>query len=318
MSSAGEMLARPWLSVIMPVHHGSQDLPATLDSVAAQKTDGIEILMLDSSSDDSCWIVVESYRDRLPIRYYRRPDIKSWPGKTNLGVEMASASFVTMLHQDDLWLPIRRDVLHQAIQTMGAAALHITPALLIDENGRHIGRWSPPLKQGIYDSEHTIERLLVQNFVAIPSPVIRRSAWLAAGGMDTALWYTADWDLYLKLARNWPVAVGGEASTAFRIHSRSLTMMGSQDDAAFRAQHDIILARHGGHATRRTMQVARASAKVNCALAAAAKGSKSALLQALATLVSLGPFNLIRYIRESRIADRLLPRARLWLAGSLR
>ena len=313
----GDMAVDPWLSVIMPVHHGAKDLPATLDSVAAQQTEGIEILILDSSSDDSCRTVVERYKERLTIKYHSRPDVKPWPEKTNLGVQMARAPFVTMLHQDDLWLPTRREALQKAIGEMEVAALHISPALLVDESGQRIGRWSPPLKQGTHDSEQVIERLLVQNFVAIPSPLIRRSAWLAVGGMDTDLWYTADWDLYLKLARRWPVEVGGETTTAFRIHSHSLTMTGSQDGAAFRGQLDLVLERHGAGAAPKTIRIAQASAAVNCALAAAAKGSGAALLRAIATLIGLGPINLIRYLKHSRLVERLLPRARLWLTGAL-
>ena len=45
-----------------------------------------------------------------------------------------------------------------------------------------------------------IERLVVQNFIGIPAPTIRRDAYLSIGGLDDALWHTADWDQYLKLA----------------------------------------------------------------------------------------------------------------------
>lgn len=316
--AARDMAADPWLSVIMPIHHGARDLPATLESIAAQPTEGLEILVLDSSTDDSCRDVVERYETRLPLQYHSRPDMKPWPEKTNFGVQMARAPFIAMLHQDDLWLGNRRDALHRAIRSMGDAALHIAPALLVDEGGQRIGCWSPPLKQGIHAGAQVVERLLIQNFVAIPSPLIRRSAWLAVGGMDTDLWYTADWDLYLKLARQWPVAIGGKATTAFRIHARSLTMTGSGDETAFRDQFDIVLERHGAGVSRQTMRLAQASVAVNCALAAAAKGSKAAFLQAAAALIGLGPINLMRYLQVSRLAERLLPRARLWLAGTLR
>ena len=52
-----------------------------------------------------------------------------------------------------------------------------------------------------------LERLLVQNFIAVPSPVWRRDAWLACGGLDLDLWYTADWDIWLKLARHGPAVI---------------------------------------------------------------------------------------------------------------
>ena len=300
----------------MPVHDGAHFLPATLESLAQEPLEGVELLIIDSSPDDRCAVVVEQFSHRLPVSYHVRRDVLPWPEKTNIGVEMAQAPFVTMLHQDDLWLPGRIDAARNAIDTIAEGALHIAPALLIDEQGRRIGSWSPPLRQGIHDSKDVTERLLVQNFIAIPSPIIRRSAWLSVGGMDSDLWYTADWDLYLKLARQWPVAVGTGPTTAFRVHSRSLTMTGSRNAASLRDQLDRVLERHGRGSAARTLKHARASIMVNCALAAAANGDKGAAIRAVGFLLSLGPLGLARFLNDSRLAERRVPRVRLWLAGA--
>lgn len=309
-------MARPWLSIIMPVHDGAHFLPATLQSLAQEPLQGVELLIFDSSPDDRCAMVVEQFSSRLPVRYHVRRDVLPWPEKTNIGVEMAQASFVTMLHQDDLWLPGRIDAARNAIDTIAGGALHIAPALLIDEQGRRIGSWSPPLRQGIHASKEVTERLLVQNFIAIPSPIIRRSAWLSVGGMESDLWYTADWDLYLKLARQWPVAVGAGPTTAFRVHSRSLTMTGSRNAVSLRNQLDRVLERHGSQIGPRTLRCARVSIAINCALAAAAKDDKAAALRAGVALLSLRPWELLRFLKDTRLFERLLPRARLWLDGS--
>lgn len=316
MAKADLVGAEQWLSVIMPVHNGAHFLPATLESLVNEPIGGVEILILDSSPDDSCKAIAERFSDRLPIQYHARRDITPWPEKTNIGVEMARAPFVTMLHQDDLWLPGRSEAARLAINTMGDAALHIAPALLVDERGKRLGSWSPPLRGGIHSSADVMERLLVQNFIAIPSPLIRRSAWLAVGGMESDLWYTADWDLYLKLVRRWPMAVGARPTTAFRVHSGSLTMTGSRNAASLRNQLDIVVERHGGQTARPILRRARASVSVNCALAAAANGDGLAAIRAVATLLALGPLDLPRFLKDSRLVERLLPRARLWLAGT--
>ena len=316
MTNDGPDTSLPWLSIIMPVHDGAQFLTSTLESLVSEPMEGIEVIILDSTPCDSCKAIVDRFRNHLPIRYHVRRDILPWPQKTNLGVEMARSPIVTMLHQDDLWLSGRADAARRAIDEIDGAAFHIAPALLVDEYGRRIGCWSPPLRKGLHRSPEVMKRLLVQNFIAIPSPLIRRSAWLAAGGMDKDLWYTADWDLYLKLAARWPVSVGDRPTTAFRVHSKSLTMTGSRNAASLHDQLAVVLERHSGQAELATMQRARASISVNCALAAAAKGERAALLRMLATLLSLGPVGLFRFLEYTRLIERLLPRARLWLSGS--
>ncbi len=63
--------------------------------------------------------------------------------------------------------------------------------------------------------------LYVQNWLAVPSVVFATQRARDCGGLDESLWYTADWDLWLKLLRHGPSVLIGEVGSAFRIHGRS-------------------------------------------------------------------------------------------------
>ena len=311
----------PWLSVAMPVHDGAHVLPATLDSVAAAKAEGIEFLIYDSSTDTACRDIVAGYADRLAIRYRAMPDVRGWTDKTNLAVADASAPHVAMLHQDDLWLPGHAEAVRASIAGAPDAVMSVAASRFVDLSGRDLGRWSTPFAAGTWSGDDFGRGLIVQNFLAIPSPVVRREAWLATGGMDTALWYTADWDLYLKLAQRGTVAVRPQTTTAFRIHGGSLTMTGSRAAGALREQHEIVLKRHGDAfglgRDRRLHARARASAVINCGLAGAAAGQSGSMWPTVRSFLALGPADAWRYVHESRIADRVLPRLRARLSGAL-
>jgi len=311
----------PWLSVAMPVHHGERWLPFTLESLAVQDCTGVEFIILDSTPGHSCKEIVSRFTDRLDIRYEHVPDVTSWPAKTNLAVERAAAAHVAMLHQDDLWEPQRTKSARAAIASAPDAILLLNPSRIIDERGRHLGLWRCPLPADrLIDGRKVAERLLVQNFLAIPAPIIQKRAWLDCGGMDEALWYTADWDLYLKLLARGPVFYSSTPSTAFRVHGSSLTVSGSRERPDFRQQMEEVFDRHSNLVPAselpRIRRRANASIAVNCALAQASTGSASALLRAFAEVLSLGPAQALRYIRDSRILDRALPRLRARMAGS--
>jgi GT2 family glycosyltransferase len=314
-------MASPWLSVIMPVHAGAEYLATTLDSVRAARPDGVEFLIYDSSPDTACRDIVARHARSLAIRYKAMPDVRGWPDKTNLGVRDAAASHIAQLHQDDLWLPDHIEAVRESLAQFPDAVMSIAASRIVDRKGRYRGQWSPPLTAGIHSGAAFGRRMLVQNFLAIPSPVIRRSAWLAAGGMDPTLWYTADWDLYLKLARQGDIALRSRTSTAFRIHGQSLTMTGSRDAVALREQLDSVLERHGPafglNDDRRLAACARASVNINCSLAIGAAGQRGWIWPTLSSLLSLGPTGALRYVRESRIVDRVLPRLRARMAGAL-
>ena len=238
-----------------------------------------------------------------------------------MGVELARADHACILHQDDLWLPGRVNAVRRWIESAPEAVLHLAPSRLIDRYGRTLGKWTCPLPPGQeLDAQFLLQRLLVQNFVSVPAPVFRRSAWLECGGMDEQLWYTPDWDIWVKLAGAGPVFYHDEMTTAFRLHGSSLTVTGSRDGQEFRAQMETVLDRHlaqiPASSRKRIERLARASIDVNVSLAAASGGSASALASAAGNLLSLGPVGMTRYLRDSRLGERALSRLRARMTGA--
>lgn len=308
----------PWLSVIVPVHEGARFLGATLQAAAAERPVGVEFLLYDSGDDDgAARRIAEGFADQLDIRWHEAADCKPWTAKTNRGVAAARAAHVVMLHQDDLWLPGHLAALKAAIAAAPEAALSIGPSRFVSAAGRMVGAWRLPFAPGLVAGLDFIATLIVQNSIAIPSPCIRRDAWIAAGGMDEALWYTADWDLYLKLAGQGPVLVRAGETTAFRLHGSSLTMAGSRDGAAFRQQLDVVLARHASGVPERQLRLARVSIAANCALASGARGGWGNLARGAGSVMALGPAALPRFLRHTRLIDRVWPRLRLSLSGGM-
>jgi glycosyltransferase involved in cell wall biosynthesis len=315
--------ATPWLSVILPTYCGEQWVETTLQSIAIDPDPGIEVIVIDTSPNSATLDMVVKFADRLNLSIFQPADIDGCTLKTNFGVEQARASHVTWLCQDDVWLPGRAQALRRWITADPGAALHLAPTAIIDVNGKVLGIWRCPLADGEapLDRETLCTRLLVQNFVATPSPVVRRDAWLACGGIDLALWYTGDWELWLKLAQHGRSYYHDEVTAGFRIHGASATSTGSRDAADFRSQHELVIDRHMGAITparrARIRRIADVSVTVNVALAAAANGAGRGLARALRDVLALGPVDGWRYLRYSRIVERSWPRLRAKLAGSL-
>jgi hypothetical protein len=310
-------MREPWLTVALPVHNGEATLAATLDSAAAEQPDGVEFILLDSSAGDGCRQIAASFSDRLNIVYRYVPEMLPWTAKTNEAVRMARSDHVAMLHQDDLWIKGHLRSVSAAIAAFPDAVMQVGSSRLIDLAGRTVGDWHCGLADGRIDGSTAAKHLIVQNGVAIPSPVIRRDAWNKVGGLDPALWYTADWDLYLKLALLGDIAVRPEKTTAFRIHGGSLTMTGRMEKGAFKQQLDTVLSRYSHAVGAGELARAHASIAVNVSLAEASTGKISALSGAVIALAKLGPIQAFRYAREARIVERIWPRLRLKLARGL-
>jgi hypothetical protein len=319
MSIAGSSVA-PWLTVVMPSHCGERWIDHSLQSLVREATQGIEVLLIDSSPTSATRDIAQTYSKQLAIRRFERRDLRSWQAKTNFGVEMAHAEHVSWLGVDDVWLPGRTEAAQAWIKSAPAAPLHFAPCEIIGNDGRKLGVWRSPLpKESPLQPTFVTERLLIQNFVAAPAPVFRKDAWLNSGGLDENLWYTADWDMWLKLAACAPTYYHQEVTVGFRIHAESLTATGSRDTADFESQMQTILERHLSsleNPPKGIARAARASIAVNTALASASAGDFRALPRAAVRVASLGPAGMRRYCRDSRIIERLMPRLRAKFTGS--
>ena len=309
-------MTRPWLSVIMPTYNGEQYLRETFVSMVEQDERGFECVVVDGGSTDSTRAIITEFSRELDVRLFVRPEFPNWVGKTNFGFGEAAAEHVCMLHSDDRWLPGRASAVRRTLQRHPDLALLLNPSLIIDQDGRTVGKWRCPLAPDkIYSADALLEHLIVQNFVAVPAPTFRRDAALAVGGIDPVLWYTGDWDFYLKLARTGPTLYLDEMLTCFRIHGASLTMKGSANVDSFRAQLETVLERHlpaiesaeRRHAVRRVGAVSNA---IDIALASAVHGSWGELPGAFASLAALGPAGWRSYFRDSRIVERVSSRLR--------
>jgi glycosyltransferase involved in cell wall biosynthesis len=314
-------VAATWLTVVMPSRCGEQWIDTSLKSLAGESAADIEVIVIDSSPTSATRDIACNYAHSLRLRVLERCDLASWQDKTNLGVKLASSEHICWLGVDDVWLPGRVAAIRSWIASAPAAPLHLAPSAIIDKAGHNLGLWRCPLPaRAALGSNFVLSRLLVQNFVAAPAPVFRKDAWLACGGLDANLWYTADWDIWLKLAALGPVSYHDDVTVGFRIHENSLTVTGSRNGADFVRQMNIVLDRHLVNFDGRSKpleRIARASIDVNGALALAQTGNFRGLLRAAWQVLRLGPTGIYRYFRDSRIVERLLPRVRAKLSAAL-
>lgn len=305
------------LSVVMPIYDGAETLAATLHSLLDQGSANFEVLAIDQASGDGSRKILQDFANRIPITIIDAPHSKNWMTNTNIGLKAASAPFVTMLHQDDIWLPGRVDALLGLAQRHPDAELWLHPAWFMDDQGQLVGTFGPPFgrREELISSHEALRTLIVQNSIAIPSAMFRRETALRLGGLSQDLWYTADWDFWLKLATIGSVAWLPQKLAAFRIHEGSQTVRGSRDMQDFASQLRIPLQRHicelSDSDAVRTRKLAEASNELNLYLAASYHKQTMSIRPFLGKFVRLGPSGWLAFFKSTRIIPRVWPRLRI-------
>lgn len=312
----------PWLSVVMPTYNGEAYLEVAFQSLLAQECDDMEVILVDDGSTDRTKEIIESFQTRLGLQKTYREHAGNWVANTNCGVRQARGEYVSILHQDDFWLETRVSILRELSKRFPDAVLFLHPSWFVDSRGRKIGKWSCPLPGdlGRLAPELVFPRLLVQNFISMPAPLIKRDALLQIGGMDESLWFTPDWKCWLSLSRVGHWVYYGEPLSCFRIHSQSQTMLGSKTPQQYRNQYEKVqkeffpVLEQMPVSRRLFEEIARVSTDINVALLASTLQQSTGLGRLLLRVVMLGPTGWLKLLKYSRLHERIISRVRAKLA----
>ena len=142
----------------------------------------------------------------------------------NAGVEAARFPFVAFLDDDDVALPERLARQHDAVGK--DAVLTFGRVRVVDDDGTPLDDWNTLLDRRFARLER--RGVSYEEILAAPAPIytsatlVRREAFLAAGGYDPRFDAYEDLDLYLRLARAGEVVLTpGDSVAVYRLHGQN-------------------------------------------------------------------------------------------------
>jgi glycosyltransferase involved in cell wall biosynthesis len=227
------------VSVIIPTRNRSKLLELSLRSVLWQRNVDFETVVVDDGSTDDTPRVLRSFGDR--IRVVRHERSQGVSAARNRGIAEARGEWVAFLDDDDLWAPDKLELQLQALRRDDRRWAYAGAVEITMDNRILAG--SPPASP-----ERVMDELLIRNMLpAGASNVIVWKAWLPTETtFDGRLYHSADWDLWIRLARRGPPACVSKPLVAYRFHpgSASLDLDGMLSEA------DEIERRYGARVDR--------------------------------------------------------------------
>lgn len=214
---AASEMPRPLVSVILPVYNGERFLREAIDSVLGQSYRAIELVAVDDGSTDGSAAILDSYGDRLVVVRQSNGGVAR---ARSAGVNASHGEFVAFLDQDDWW---RIDKIAKQVALFQADPeldlVHTDLAHYDERRHAYVGRLNPMATPQVLTG-HCYDLLLMENHIANGTVMVRRSAIDRVGGFDTTIAgnTVADYDLWLRLARQSKFAFLPEELTVFRLH----------------------------------------------------------------------------------------------------
>ncbi|MEM0981637.1 MAG: glycosyltransferase [Cyanobacteria bacterium P01_H01_bin.58] len=205
----------PLISVVMPAYNAEKTIAETVQSVLDQTLGDFELIIVNDGSTDGTLTVLEELKDdRIQIHTFPN----SGPQKSrNRGIERARGDYIAFLDSDDLWKPAKLADQLEALKASPGAALAYSWTDWIDEHDRVWRRGSHVSING-----DALKRLLLNDFIGNGSnPLVLAEAIKAVGGFDEAILGGQDWEMWLRIASQYPIVAVSKVQILYRKSSTS-------------------------------------------------------------------------------------------------
>lgn len=209
----------PLVSVVIPVYNRTEFVGQAIRSAFDQTHQPIEVVVVDDGSMIDVQPALESFGETVTLI---RQANGGPAAARNRGMDRARGTYVLFLDDDDFLEPDAVEQLLGALRTCPQAYWAAGHYVLVDEEGVRL----PTQRRFRLESGDAYPRMVQENAIGGPSVVlIRREPLQALGGFDEsrAIQITEDYDLWLTLAREWPLAVTSRVVANYRCHTTQAT-----------------------------------------------------------------------------------------------
>ncbi len=204
----------PLVTVVITCYNHAKYLPESIESVLDQSYTNIELIVVDDGSADNTKEVTLSYPG---VKYVWQKN-QGLSAARNTGIANSSGEYIAFLDADDYFytdgIKINVGYFLQHPECAFVAGYHNK----VDSNKNLIpeGPHTAPLK------DH-FKLLLTINFIGMHAAVLYKTEIIKHFPYDISLPACEDYDMYLRITREWPVFTHAEKIAAYRIHGNNMS-----------------------------------------------------------------------------------------------
>lgn len=229
----------PLISIVIPCYDQAQYLGEAIQSVVDQTFPAKEIVIVNDGSTDDTVAVAGRFPGVRCITQERR----GLAAARNIGLAHCQGELVVFLDADDRLMPGALEAGARLMTADRSLAFAAGLSRFIDAAGEPM-----PTDQPVRGSGDPYRTLLRRNSIRNPAMVMfRRAVVESAGGFDSTVNACADYDMYLRLSRQYPVRFHDAVVAEYRKHDANMSL----DAALMLRQLCIVIRRHRVHASDR-------------------------------------------------------------------
>jgi tetratricopeptide (TPR) repeat protein len=189
------------VSAIVSTFNAARFLRGCIEDLEGQTiSDAIEIIVVDSASEENEGEIVREYQERYPnIRYIRTEQRESVYAAWNRGIHMACGKYITNANTDDRHLKSAFARMTHVLEMRPEVALVYADVFKTETGNETFERCTENGRYCWYDWDRNL--LLTQGCFMGPQPMWRRSVHDLYGYFDESLVTSGDYEFWLRISQ---------------------------------------------------------------------------------------------------------------------
>lgn len=221
-------------AIVIATYNRGQRIRDTIESVLQQSRPVDEFVIVDDGSTDSTasWI-----RENFPSVAIVEKVNGGTSSARNAGASFAKSDWLIFLDHDDILLPNAVETLDRLLSNFPEAGsghcdhkLHYIDKNVVIENHHYSTESFARLRKLVAVREVGSARLLASGLYRsllrgnlLQQPwIVRKEVFQRVGGFASDVRYCEDWDIYLRIAQEYPVVVSDEVISIHRVDGENL------------------------------------------------------------------------------------------------
>lgn len=233
------------VSVCIPVYNGERFIKETIEMVLAQDYENIEVLVSDNASTDGTIKEIRRINDKR-VKLFQNSDNLGMGANWNCLLDKASGEYLIIVCADDYLLPgaIRKKV--EILENNPDVNIVFSASCVMSEQRKIIFKRRPYKKSRKFNADWIQKQLFIEkNIFAEPTNnMLRRSAVEQVGEFDINLWYTIDWDYWLRILNTGNAYYLDEILSGFRIFADSATGSNLNSKERIMADEEVFIKKY--------------------------------------------------------------------------
>ena len=204
---------------VLSFNHGKY-VANCLESIATQTYKNIEVVFLDNASKD------DSYANGLEIlqksslnyRHFKNETPVNTPGNCNFILQKANSEYLCIIAADDWMVDSCIELkMNKILENSKVGFVYGTGWWYWENTNTYT-----LLSDGQFQRGNIFDEIIKGNFVFAIGALLRKEAVESVGGWDENIGIE-DWDMWIRLAKNWQVDYISDPTVYYRRHDNNIS-----------------------------------------------------------------------------------------------